>query len=73
MAWYGGGKVRYRGRLVYVTTRYGEFDGANVIKGKPLKLTPRDIRRIAYIFERQNPNHAEEDAPRPCSGCGRLW
>lgn len=36
MACYCNANVRYRGRLIEVTFRYGSFQNAEVIKGKPL-------------------------------------
>lgn len=57
MAWYDRYEVRYKGRLMEVNTRYGILDGAggvHVIKGKPLSLKCRDIRRIWLILLKQN-------------------
>ena len=53
MAWYCAESVRYRGRVVLVMFRYDSFMDANVESGKPLKLTPRDMRKIKRILRRQ--------------------
>ena len=54
MAWYTSHHLRYRGRLVSVTSRYGSFSEATVVKGKPLKLREgsRDWKRLARLFYR---------------------
>ena len=36
MAWYTEHTLRYRGRLVSITTRYGCLQSATVVMGKPL-------------------------------------
>jgi len=56
MASYEVYQVRYRGRLIEVNTRYGILRGAggiHIIKGKPLDLIGRDIRKIWLILQRQ--------------------
>jgi len=65
MAWYSNATVRYRGRLVEVSLRYGCYQSARVIKGKPLALPDdscrsgrHDRRILAYLMqliERQDP------------------
>lgn len=53
MAWYCVENVRYRGRAVQVMFRYDSFMSASVEEGKPLKLTPRDVRKIKRLLRRQ--------------------
>jgi len=65
MAWYSNAQVRYRGRLVEVSLRYGYYQSARVIKGEPLALpydscrnSRRDRRvldRLMQLVERQCP------------------
>jgi|GEM_PF-6067606 len=54
MAWYGSHRVRYRGRLLNVTSRYGCFMDAVVVKGQPLNLKEgsRDWKRLKKLFDR---------------------
>jgi len=54
MAWYGSHRVRYRGRLLVVTSRYGCFMDAVVAKGQPLNLEEdsRDWKRLKKLFDR---------------------
>jgi hypothetical protein len=54
MAWYTDHHLRYRGRLVKVGSRYGSFNGARVVKGKPLDLSEgsRDEWRVRKMFYR---------------------
>ena len=66
MAWYCGEEVRYRGRLVYVSFRRDSYQGARVVKGKPLVFSRRDERKIKRILRRQGKtvdSHGEH-------GCG---
>jgi len=64
MAWYDVATIRYRGRLVEVTLRYGVYHAAHVIKGKPLDLpfadgfhnqphVRREILRIERLAKRE--------------------
>lgn len=65
MAWYSSPTVRYRGRLVEVWLRYGCYQSAKVIKGKPLPFPydcsantrhdRRVIARLMQLVERQCP------------------
>lgn len=55
MAWYTSSDVRYRGRLVRVTLRYGGFMSAMVLKGKPLRLSPKDESRLDRLIDRKDP------------------
>ena len=52
MAWYTSHLLRFRGRLVEVGSRYGRYNGAIVVKGKPLDLSrySRDEKRLAKLF-----------------------
>ena len=54
MAWYTVHRLRFRGRLVAVESRYGCYNGARVLKGKPLDLSDgsRNERRLAQLFDR---------------------
>lgn len=55
MAWYTSHRLRHRGRLVDVETRYGRYNGASVVKGKPLNLGDeysRDSIRLKKLFYR---------------------
>jgi hypothetical protein len=52
MAWYTSTILRYRGRLISVTERYGVFMSAHVIKGKPLCLKDEDLLRIEKLSSR---------------------
>lgn len=58
MAWYYNQEVRIRGRLVSVSFRYGSYNGARVIEGKPLKFTRGVKRAIAKALNR--PHKAKE-------------
>jgi len=53
MAWYTAHEVHFRGRLVKVESRYGRYNGAVVLKGKPLDLQEgsRDDKRLKKLFE----------------------
>ena len=49
MALYCIHSVRHKGRLYEVPLRYGYYSGAGrlgLVKGKRLRLTPRDLRMI---------------------------
>jgi len=70
MAWYSNAHVRYRGRLVEVSLRYGCYQSARVIKGKPLAFpyddrrdSDRHVRRVIVhlmqLVERQDPGSLE--------------
>ena len=68
MAWYSSPNVRYRGRLVEVWLRYGCYQSARVLKGKPLDLPDdcrntrharRVIARLMQLVERQSPASLE--------------
>jgi hypothetical protein len=52
MAWYTSHTLRYRGRLLYVESRYGSLHDARVLKGKPLDLRDgsRDFNRVTRLF-----------------------
>ncbi|MFZ2484333.1 MAG: hypothetical protein WAX80_03575 [Minisyncoccia bacterium] len=55
MAWYMNHHLRHRGRLVEVGSRYGHYNGATVVKGKPLNLADeysRDSIRLKKLFRR---------------------
>ncbi len=56
MAWYTTHLLRYRGRLVSVGTRYGRYNGASVVHGKPLDLSydsvSKDKQRLVKLFRR---------------------
>lgn len=54
MAWYSSHEVRFRGRLVRITTRYACYQDAVVVKGKPLDLSDdsRDSKRLEKLFRR---------------------
>ncbi len=54
MAWYTAHHLRCRGRLVEVGSRYGVYNGAMVVKGKPLDLSDdsRDTLRLQKLFIR---------------------
>lgn len=67
MAWYTSTTVRFRGRLVACTMRYGVFHYAEVLKGKPFpfelhcsgygnpslsKTQERAVRRLEELIER---------------------
>jgi len=60
MAWYGSVTVRYRGRLVNVSLRYGSYNGARVAKGKPLDFNPEAeeyrITKLLKRVERRDPS-----------------
>lgn len=58
MAWYYNQDVRVCGRLVTVSFRYGSYNGARVVSGKPLKIT-RDVE--ARIFKALNRPHKERE------------
>ena len=49
MAWYTRTDLRYRGRLIEVTERYGCFHSARIVAGKPLDLTDEDTSRIEKL------------------------
>lgn len=61
MAWYTHHKLRYRGRLLRVESRYGCFHDACVLKGKPLDLSleSRDWNRVARLFCRNKQIYRE--------------
>ena len=55
MAWYTDHHLRHRGRLVKVWSRYGAYNSAKVVKGKPLNLIDegsRDSIRLVKLFHR---------------------
>ena len=54
MAWYTSHTLRYRGRLMEVGSRYGCFNGAQVLRGKPLRIKEysRDWKRLEKLFVR---------------------
>ena len=55
MAYYCNHSARHRGRLYTVPLRYGLFGGAGPmkqVKGKPLKLSAKDRRKIIARAER---------------------
>jgi hypothetical protein len=57
MAYYCGHDVRHRGRLYTVPLRYGVYGGGGRItqlKGKPLRRTPKDNRKIIARAERHH-------------------
>jgi hypothetical protein len=57
MAHYCVHDVRHRGRLYQVPLRYGIYDGAGrmqLVKGKKLRLTPRDLRKIELRARRSH-------------------
>jgi len=70
MAWYTTHQIRFRGRLVQVETRYGCFNGAAVVKGKPLDLTEgsRDYVRLEKLFRRNKAIAKELQAYRDDEG-----
>ena len=49
MAWYTKADLRYRGRLFEVTERYGVFMSVHMLKGKPLSLSEKDLKRIEKL------------------------
>lgn len=56
MAWYSGCSLHYRGRLVDVSLRYGGIDDprcVRVVRGKPLRFTWRDVRRLDRLIARK--------------------
>ncbi|MFH1098623.1 MAG: hypothetical protein V1723_01740 [Candidatus Uhrbacteria bacterium] len=56
MAWYSGCSLHYHGRLVDVSLRYGCIDDPScvrVVRGKPLRITDRDVRRIDRLIARK--------------------
>ena len=69
MAHYSWVHLRYRGRLVRITTRYGSPMSAQVMQGKPLDIGPlddwkpnRDAKRLLRLFDREqrrNPEYGE--------------
>ena len=64
MAWYSNVTVRYRGRLVEVDLRRGGYQGAKVLKGKPLKLDDGEpdgikISKMLKRVERRDPGPFE--------------
>jgi hypothetical protein len=72
MAWYNSHEVRFHGRLVEVSTRYGCFNGARVLRGKPLNLSfdlrsenPEDSVRLEKLFYKKKArgDFAEEIGP----------
>lgn len=60
MAWYYDQEVRVRGRRVSVSFRYGCYNGARVIEGKPLKFTRGVKRAISKALNR--PHKTKERA-----------
>lgn len=52
MAWYSYVDVRYRGRVIRINTRYGCFNGYELVHGKKLKLRRLDFARIFRIIDR---------------------
>ncbi len=52
MAWYGHADVRYKGRLVRFSTRYGCFQDYKILKGKRIRFTRRDFLRMERIIAR---------------------
>jgi len=73
MAWYTSTTLRYRGRLISLTERYGCFHSAHVIKGKPLRLTEKDLSRIEKLSLRGEARKELDEQARfiqdPCSFC----
>ncbi|MBI2056369.1 MAG: hypothetical protein HYT37_03225 [Candidatus Sungbacteria bacterium] len=53
MAWYCGESVWYRGRKISVSFRYDCYQDMAVARGKPLKLTKRDERKVKRLLRRQ--------------------
>ena len=56
MAYYSSVDVWFRGRLVAVTFRYGCYNGARVIRGKPLRFA--DDYSRDYPFQDQEERYA---------------
>jgi len=57
MAWYSQHQIRFRGRLVQFTLRYGCLEGAGlprVVKGKPLDFSvdSRDWIHLKRLIEK---------------------
>jgi len=52
MACYCNSGIRYRGRLISVHWRYCQYMSFSVIKGKELRASKRDIRKIIRLAER---------------------
>jgi hypothetical protein len=52
MAWYYDQEVRVCGRVVSVSFRYGSFNGARVVSGKPLAFTRRVKKAIKHALNR---------------------
>ncbi len=73
MAWYTSVNLRYRGRLVEVGTRYGEFTGARVVAGKHFRLEEKDLKRIYKLAQRGRAakayRHQVDWICSPCSSC----
>jgi len=61
MAWYSIATLRYRGRLIAVTERYGSFHHASVEKGKPLMLTRHDLYKIKRLSLRGEARRVLDD------------
>lgn len=61
MAWYTTHKIRFRGRLLEVETRYGDLQSATVLCGKPLDIVEgsADWERLRKLFGRNQSIQAE--------------
>jgi len=73
MAWYTSTTLRYRGRLISVTERYGVFMSAHVLKGKPLRFNENNLKRIEKLSSRgearKNLDAQAEEICHPCFFC----
>lgn len=56
MAWYTSHEIHFKGRLLQIMTRYGCFQSARVLKGRPLDLScdSKDWHRLRRLVERNH-------------------
>lgn len=52
MAWYYNQEVKIKGRVIDVSLRYGCYNGARVVKGKPLTIDKKIETKILRLLER---------------------